>query len=374
MSDGRPQAKWEPGTLDKTRQNIGAISKEEAARMSKVLGGEVFVEKSKPIDYAALPKKSPSYAHRTSGKSAGDVAAMAARSRASGGGAADSVAEVAPKRKVSSDGLPSIPAKEAALMDKLMMSDDYKIKQNYGIFNFVRKFRKNGMELVSRAFIEYSLKMHIDHLQTFMATVKSIVQISPDSYKAKIANDDQEKYRFLRTVSNWTMGTIKTTALDLQGHPDAVTVGMMVPFIKAVYRDLLKIYYLGEQTVSNIFKDVYNDLMKYPKADKEALVKLSKEGLTEWIYVYTQVLKGLYPLLMRMCSSKYEVFPYFFTTQTASIFSFLGITKFDLILPQKNEPGRQSSADTEKEEEKRKPRRKKRKRRRMKRTTSYVPD
>lgn len=344
MSDGRPQAKWEPGTLDNTRKNIGAISAEEAARMTKVLGGEIFTEKSKPIDYSALPKKSVTYAHRTSGKSAGDVAAITARTRAS---SEETKEDSTPKRKINIDGLPAIPSKEAALMDKLMMSDDYKIKQNYGIFNFVRKFRKNGTELVSRGFIEYTLKMHIDHLQNFMNTVKSIIQISPESYKEKIARDDQEKFRFLRTVGNWTMGQIKTTAIDLQGHPENVTVGMMTQFIKAVYRDLLKIYYLGEQTISNIFKDVYNDLMKYPKSDKEALVKLSKEGLTEWIYVYTQIIKGLYPLLMRMCSYKYEVFPYFFTTQTAAIFTFLGITKFDLILPQK--AGAKKAAETEEE-------------------------
>ena len=356
MSDGRPQAKWEPGTLDKTRQNIGNISKEEAARMTKVLGGEIFVEKSKPINYDSLPKKAPSYAHRSSGRSASDVAAISARNRSSSGGSSSSSSgeqEEAPaKKKTSADGLPSIPSKEASLMDKLMMSDDYKIKQNYGIFNFVRKFRKNGTELVSRGFIEYNLKMHVDHMQAFMTTVKSIMQVSPDSYKARIAEDEQDKFRLLRAVSGWSIGTIKTTSMDLQGHPDSVTVGMMTPFIKAVYRDVLKIYYLGEQTVSNIFKDIYNDLMKYPKADKEALVKLSKDGLTEWIYVYTQVIKGLYPLLMRMCSSKYDTFPHFFTSQTASIFSFLGITKFDLILPQKKEAVRQEEESAAKEEEK----------------------
>ena len=317
--------------------------------MTKVLGGEIFTEKSKPIDYSALPKKNTTYAHRASGKSAGDVAAMTARSRSSGDDAKEKT-EV--KKKTTADGLPTISPKEAALMDKLMMSDDYKIKQNYGIFNFVRKFRKNGTELVSKGFIEYSLKMHIDHLQNFMTTVKSIIQVSPDSYKAKIADDDQEKFRFLRTVGNWTMGQIKTTAIDLQGHPENVTVGMMIPFIKAIYRDLLKIYYLGEQTVSNIFKEVYNDLMKYPKANQESLVRLSKEGLTEWIYVYTQIIKGLYPLLMRMCSPKYETFPYFFTTQTANIFTFLGITKFDLILPQKAGAKRTVEAEEEKPEEK----------------------
>lgn len=326
MNDGRPQAKWEPGTLDNTRRNIGSISTEEAARMAKVLGGEVFTEKSAPINYDAFPKKAPAYAHRATGKSAGSATAAAG---------ARTVAQEPQKKAVSVGGLPEIPAKEAAKMDKLMMSDDYKIKPNYGIFNFVRMFRKNGTELVSKSFIEFSLKADVDHIQALAATVKTLVQLAPDSYKAKIMDEDADKFRLLRAIGNWTVGTYRTLLVDLQAHADTVTVGMMSPFIKAVYRDMLKIYYLGETNIPNMIKDVYADLIKYPKAEQQRLLKLSKEALTEWLHVYTQVIKGLYPLLMRMCSQKYEAFPYFFLNQTTAIFNFLGINKFDLLLPQK---------------------------------------
>ena len=368
MSDGRPQAKWEPGTLDNTRRNIGNISAEEAARMTKVLGGEVFTEKSAPINYDALPKKAPTYAHRATGKFANSVG-----SRSAGGGARSSAREsekeAKPKKSVTVDGLPEIPAKEAAQMDKLMMSDEYKIKQNFGIFNFVRKFKKNGTELVSKSFVEYSLKADVDHIQALATTVKTIIQVAPDSYKSKIANEGGDKFRLLRAIGNWTMSTYKTLLVDLQAHPEAVTVGMMAPFIKAIYRDMLKIYYLGEANIPNMIKDVYADLIKYPKAEQPKLLKLSKEALTEWLHVYTQVIKGLYPLLMRMCSHKFEAFPYFFTNQTNAIFGFLGINKFDLLLPQKKgeqaaqgnaenaeekkgEEEKKDGADAKKEEEK----------------------
>ena len=70
MSDDSSQRKveqsWEPGTLDNTRKNIGIIDKEEAARMIQVLGGEIMMEKSAPIDYSALPKREVHYSHRTS--------------------------------------------------------------------------------------------------------------------------------------------------------------------------------------------------------------------------------------------------------------------------------------------------------------------
>ena len=44
------------GQLEKTRKNIGVLEKEEAARMMKVLGGEIGVEKSEEIDDAVLQK------------------------------------------------------------------------------------------------------------------------------------------------------------------------------------------------------------------------------------------------------------------------------------------------------------------------------
>ena len=330
MSDGKPQPKWEPGTLDNTRRNIGSISADEAKHMAKVLGGEVYAEKSAPINYDALPKRSPAYVQRITGKSANSVSSTPASN-------ISNTASEATKKAVSVDGVPNIPPKEAAKMDRLMMRNEYKIKPNYGIFNFVRRFKKNGTQLVSRSFVEFSLKADVDHIQALAAAVKTLVQLAPDSYKSKIVSDESDKFRLLRTVGNWTMGTYKTLLSDLQAHPDAVTVGMMAPFVKAVYRDMLKIYYLGETNIPNMIKDVYADLIKYPKSDQPKLLKLSKEILTEWLHVYTLVIKGLYPLLMRMCSRTCEPFPHFFINQTTAIFNFLGINKFDLLLPQKKD-------------------------------------
>ena len=62
---------------------------------------------------------------------------------------------------------------------------------------------------------------------------------------------------------------------------------------------------------------------------------LSKTGITEWFYIYSQVIKGLYPLLMRMSSSKFDYFQDFFLVQTGNILKFLELTKFDLLLPNK---------------------------------------
>ena len=353
---------WEPGTLDATRRNIGPIDKEEAAKMTKILGGEILQEKSAPIDYSAFPPRERHYSHRASGRSSSDVASMStgsagnddSKSSSNSSKKSNKVGYATNKgsRPRREDGLPDIDAKERNLMDKLMMHDDYRLKTNYGIFNFVRHFKKNGTELLTRSFVEYSIKNHIDHFQLFITTVKTIIQISPDTYKSKIVSNPESKFKFLRTVGGWTMKELKLQALDLQEKPDSVTVAMTIPFVKTFYTMLLKIYYLGENSIPRFFKDIYADLMKYPKADQQKLVMLSKQGITEWLYIYTQIIKGMYPLLMRMCSPRYEYFPQFFTIQTANILNFLGITKFDLILPEKKEDI--NAAKQKAEEEKKK--------------------
>lgn len=355
----KPEAKWEPGTLDQTRKNIGPIDETEAKEMMKKLGGEIFTEKSAPIDYSAFPK-SKEYAHRVVGKSASSVASEIASREAEGGDSEKKGNKygyaVREKRANNFYNLPQISNKEKSLMDRIMMSEDYKIKPNYGLFNFMRHFKKNGTELVRRSFVEYDIQNHVDHLQSFIENVKSIIQIAPETYKSKILTSQEDKFRVLKTVGSWKMHEIKALALSLQETADSTTVAMMIPFVKAVYRELIMIYYLGETKISNIFKEIYNDLIKYPKFDQKRALMFCKGSITEWFYIYSQVIKGLYPLLMRMCSNKFDYFQDFFLTQSASILNFLELSKFDILLPNKkaarpNDAKSEIKTEEEKKEE-----------------------
>lgn len=337
----KPEAKWAPGTLDQTRKNIGPIDEEEAKKMMKKLGGEVFAEKSAPIDYSAFPR-AKEYARKVVvGKSASALASEIASGKSNvGSGSASKNGDkygyaVKENRAHNLFNLPELSSKERNLMDRIMMSDDYKIKPNFGFFNFVRHFKKNGTELVRKSFVEYDIQSHIEHLQAFITNVKSIIQISPETYKSKILTSQEDKFRILKNVGSWKMHEIKALALSLQDSADATTVVMLVPFVKAVYRDLMMIYYLGETKISNIFKDIYNDLIKYPKFDQKKALLFCKGAISEWFYVYSKVIKGLYPLLMRMCSNKFEYFQDFFLTNSSNILNFLGISKFDILLPNK---------------------------------------
>ena len=60
-------------------------------------------------------------------------------------------------------------------MDKLMMSPEYKIKPNYGMFNFIRSFQKNGLERINTDFYLYTMKQATEHMEGFITVIKKII-------------------------------------------------------------------------------------------------------------------------------------------------------------------------------------------------------
>ena len=143
-------ADWEPGTLDKTRKNIGMIDEKEAAVMAKKLGGEVLYERTTS---SAGSQQKGSHGQgrivRNSGSGGGGAGGSGS------GGSKPNTTYQAPRHHIRED-LPAASKKFCSAVDKLMMSSEYKIKPNYGIFNFIRSLQKNGTEKVLPEFYQFS--------------------------------------------------------------------------------------------------------------------------------------------------------------------------------------------------------------------------
>ncbi|MCR5766367.1 MAG: hypothetical protein K6G09_10395, partial [Treponema sp.] len=214
MSDEHNKtADWAPGTLDKTRRNIGDIDELEAAEMTKKLGGEIMYERSS-IDESSRSSgvNRSGKIVRTSASGAGSGSnGGAGGSGASGNSSASATAgaiSFTPK-KHSHEILPEIPKKVNNAIDRLMMSPEYKIKPNYGMFNFIRSLQKNGTERILPEFYQYRIPKAIEHMESFITVIKTMIQIAPSTYKAKIVNGSESKFKFLRMIANWSLQPIK---------------------------------------------------------------------------------------------------------------------------------------------------------------------
>ncbi|MCI5829741.1 MAG: hypothetical protein MR260_04670 [Spirochaetia bacterium] len=358
MSDqNSPKRTLEPGTLDKTRKNIGPIDDAEAIAMQKILGGEILKEKAAPIDYSKMPKNRNrrEAVVRASGKMSSDVSNESASFGSSSSSAFVGGRPSGGKKVKTDEGLPEISARELKLMDRCMMSAAYNIKPDFGFFNFLFRMSAKNKEKVQKNLGDYVIKRHVDHIQAFVTTIKTFIQISPDAYKAKIATETDLKFKFLRTIGKWQIKDLKNLAFEVEDAAEILTVPMLIPIVRSMYRLLLTVYYVGDQQVSALIREIYTDLGTYPNSDKVRLQSLAKQGLTEWLYLHDQIIKGFYPLLMRMCSTEYVEFPDFFKVKIADILKFLSISKFDLLLPEKRKPEEKKNAE-KKEEKKKEPR------------------
>ena len=327
--DRRPKtADWAPGTLEKTRKSIGDITPEEAKMMSKKLGGEVMYERSDP-ETMILPKKNSRAGRIVRQNTVSETDTPTEQTDTS----PDSASSLQGGR--TQDGLPVISQKFEAQIDKLMMSDEYKIKPNYGLFNFIKKFQKGGDEQLIPEFCTFTLKQHVESIQAFISVIKTMIQIAPPAYKTKIASGVEAKFKFLRMVAAWQMQTLRLALIDLQDAQPPYLVSDVLPFTRAMYRLLVQLYYYGENKIPKLIKEIYIDESKYPEAPREKLSELAKKAITDWLYIQNEIIKRHYPLLMRMCSAVYADYPDFFKTRISDILRFVELHKYDLLLPEK---------------------------------------
>ena len=323
-------ADWAPGTLDKTRKNIGEISDKDAADMAKKLGGQVLYERTSGGNAGGSNK-----AGRIMRQAPGSGGSSSGSASSAGGSASGSGGMGASGGRRKKEELPVISKKAASTMDKLMMSPEYKIKPNYGMFNFIRSFQKNGMEKIVPDFYEYTIKQATEHMEGFITVIKTLIQIAPATYKTKIASGTESKFKFLRNVAGWAMQPIKVEYINLQGLGEPLIVADLIPLIRQIYKPLITVYYYGNSKIPKLIKEIYSDEAAYPDSPKDKLSQYAKQAITEWLYIETEVIKKLYPLLMRMCSDTYEAYPAFFNTKVGEILKFVGLHKFDLLLPEK---------------------------------------
>lgn len=313
-------ADWEPGTLEKTRKNIGNIDENEAASMAKKLGGEVYYERTTNKSSSNTnPNNTGRIVRKQTGTESNNTSEMAQM-----------------QRKRNKEDLPLISKKTNTLIDKLMMSNDYRIKPNLGFFNFLRSLQKNGTEKLNPDFYNSSLKLMIEHMETFITVIKTLIQIAPATYKSRIINKNDAKFKFLRMVASWTMQGIKQEYAFIQYRAnEQLLTADLIPIVRAIYTPIITVYYYGNNKIPKLIKEIYADEANYPDAPQDKLSGYAKQAITEWLFIDTEIVKKLYPLLMRMCSDSFESYPAFFTAKIADILKFTKLHKFDLLLPEK---------------------------------------
>jgi len=337
----KPRATYEPGELQKTRRNLGNIERDEALRMMQRLGGEIGVEKPESVDDSTLKrmrsvsKKNTHVPQKRQGKAEADKNDSASGTAAVRKKGFTMRGELPPSGK--EERLPPLASRQRLLFDKLMGSAEYHIRPAPGFLALLFSFARHGPERISDSFIENDLPAHIQHINAFIENMQVLIMAAPVYYKNKMNLDSDFVFRALNVVYNWDTLPLKNQLSRLEKRTTQITVEDMIPFTRELYKTLMRLYFLGEIHMSRIIKHLYEWVSKTQTDGGQKIrhVNAARQAASEWLYIFGQIVKGMYPLLMRMCIGTCERYPEFYTKHISEIMQFLKINKYDIILPKR---------------------------------------
>lgn len=304
------QADWAPGTLERTRRAIGDIDEEEAKIMAEKLGGEVMYERSEEADnsrFGVLKRKIK----------AEDIEET----------------EISENYKNAAHlyELPVIPASVNSSIDRTMLSDEYRIKRNLGLLNFIRLFNKDTAEELDEEFATRKVQTDTNALHHFVQSVKGLIEIAPQTYRAQIEGGRESKFLFLRMVREWNVKVVRFALSETQNIVPPHHVVDFIGYIRSFFHLVLQLYYYGEEKIPLLIREIHSDISRYPEVKAQSLKVYAREAVSCWFYIQREVIKRYYPLLMRMCSSTFEIYPDFYFSKKAEILKFTGLKQYDLL-------------------------------------------
>ncbi|MBR4826235.1 MAG: hypothetical protein IKZ86_15710 [Spirochaetaceae bacterium] len=224
--------------------------------------------------------------------------------------------------------LPAIDNAERNNFDKLFAST--------GITRHAKLFAQKTVEdadKVSELFILNTLNDYFMHIQKFTAAIKRFISAMPAAYQHKIGRAPNIQLRMLNAAASWKVAALNDELDNLQMNAKNMTVEKMIPFVYMIYKPLLQMLFLGESNFNEILEKTFTEIHDKTNANLTQLHGTVEEAKSEWNYIVRAVSTGIYPLLMRICSSYCVGMQEFLDTNITRLMAFLKLSKEDIILP-----------------------------------------
>ncbi len=327
-------ARYAPGELDKVRKNLGELDPLESQRMADLLGGEVGTERSAPTTGEISRPISNKKRQYIPTKPISETEAQRQREEQ------EKSEQLTLLKKKS---IPYLSATERKAFYKLLTSSTYKISQKPGFFKFLACFGRASPDDLTLQFVKNKIPSHVKHIDSFIDAMKNLMDSTSGDYKKKITTDETPYFKTLRYIYDWNTILLTEESRNLSNTVDPVMEDAIV-LTKELFKHIMRFYFLGESKMAEIIKKLYIAATKPNSTNKAKNLAYAKQATADWIYVSSKIIHETYPLLMRMTSARCYPFPDFYTQNISKILPFLGLTKFDLILPKKETKEQENAA------------------------------
>ena len=321
----KENAIYAPGELSNLRNKLGVTDQVEAKRLAQVLGGEVGVERNlEPED----PKNKKFRKDDV-------VVGGGRRGRRVDVAGDDDPDEKILKARARVDVFPgddpAVPVKigyrERLKMDQLSGSVFFEIKTSFQVLVSFFSFFKEPIDYVNPRFVTKRMNEYYSKIEKLVTGAKNLFPKSNIKRNNQLKRANPFVYKILDTIRNWNIEQIAKNISQLQAHPRSVKVADFAETLKLVFKPLYILSDLNIEQIKSAFKLIYKILyIESPMDAKEKYQDVIRNIITSVVEVRRDVQYGMYPLLMKLVSSRFIPYERFFIERRRCFMAFINAT------------------------------------------------
>ncbi|MBI9107298.1 MAG: hypothetical protein JEZ04_11195 [Spirochaetales bacterium] len=314
----RPPEKYNPGDLDRTRSNLGNLSREEAKRMASLLGGDIGTEKSdEQLTSKYKELKSSSYSphpRTTGGKKTGST-----------------VYSGHYKQKKAYN--PKIRYIDRIKIDLLASKPEHKIKTKSAVLSSYLSFIVKPKDRINPEFIALGDNYYYSHIEALVSSLKQLLkQLDPLVFRQYV----NPFYRdIIRQLISWDLKEMNQNLVLLQKSPRNIEVQKCENLCRYIYRPIMTLNGVELNHIFGALDRLYKILilLHAEEADKLTLIEEGYTTAREKIrIVFKDVAYTCYPLLLKLSGSRFYYYNDFIKYRWNTILSLLQIKKEDSLI------------------------------------------
>jgi len=324
----RPPEKYQPGELDRTRSNLGELSREEADKLASLLGGEIGSEKpdeeliSKYQKLKSTARKPPPRSVKT-GPKAGTVP---------------------PVRKKNSSPVytghyiqKKIYRQRVGYFDRIKIDlmaskPEHRIKTKSSIASSCLSFIIKSKDRVNPEFISRGDSFYYSHIETLVNSLKYLLkQLDPPIFRRYV----NPFYRdIIKQLIDWDLKEISMSLGLLQKSPRNTEVRECENLCRCIYRPIITMSMVETGQIFGAVNRLYKVLCLLYAEEPENLKQIEEHftAVSEKIkIVFKDVAYTCYPLLLKLSGSRFYYYNDFIKQRRETILSFLLLKKSELL-------------------------------------------
>jgi hypothetical protein len=321
----KEKALYAQGELTSVRDRLGVKDDKEAARLQKLLGGEVGKEKTE-ADIAREKADAIAKEAIASGKKPKRVVEILPEGESESGS------------RLRSDShpitLPHPSYGERIKMDSYAAEDDFCVKSFIQVLQARFHFWGTPEDRVCASFVTNRLNEYYKKLEDLVRAVRLFFPRNNTQRNNKLKKESPFAFNVLNTLRQWKVETISQEIGRLQSHPRFVNISELAVITREIYKPLYILELLDIDTqVHEAFRILYRMLSNENELEAQKQESYINTAITNYQYVRKYLHYYLYPVLLKLLSDQWLPYETFFDDKKSEYLEFLGVSPDSRVAP-----------------------------------------